>query len=57
MNLHIRSHDFVLTDGLRQPVATRLACTLNDGREFVTRVVARLADVLELTRGRTRRPA
>jgi hypothetical protein len=45
MNLQIQANDFALTDGLRQHVATRLACALNHGQEVVTRVVVRLADV------------
>ncbi|MEF8728543.1 MAG: ribosome-associated translation inhibitor RaiA [Accumulibacter sp.] len=45
MNLQIQSHDFALTDALRQHVATRLACALNHGQEVVTRIIVRLADV------------
>jgi putative sigma-54 modulation protein len=45
MNLQIQANDFALTDGLRQHVATRLACALNHGQEVVTRVVVRLSDV------------
>ncbi|EXI65156.1 MAG: Dark-response protein 21 [Candidatus Accumulibacter adjunctus] len=45
MNLQIQSHDFALTEGLRQHVETRLACALNHGQEVVTRIVVRLADV------------
>ena len=45
MNLQIKAHDFTLTDGLRQHVATRLDSALNHGRDVVTRVVVRLTDV------------
>jgi ribosomal subunit interface protein len=45
MNLQIQAHDFTLSEGLRQHVATRLDYALNHGRDFVTRVVVRLSDV------------
>lgn len=45
MNLQIQAHDFTMTDGLRQHVATRLDYALNHGRDVVTRVVVRLTDV------------
>ena len=45
MNLKIQAHDFPLTDGLRQHLATRLAYALNHGGDVVTRIVVRLSDV------------
>lgn len=45
MNLQVQAQDFTLTEGLRQHVATRLAYSLNHGRDIVTRVVVRLSDV------------
>jgi putative sigma-54 modulation protein len=44
MNLQIQAQDFILTDGLRQHVATRLEYALNHGRDTVTSVVVRLSD-------------
>jgi hypothetical protein len=57
VNLRIQSHDLVLTDGLRQHVATRLASALHHGQKVVRQVVVRLADILPLTRGNSRRAA
>ncbi len=45
MNLQIQAQDFILTDGLRRHVATRLEYALNHGRDIVTRIVVRLSDI------------
>ena len=45
MQIHIHSDDFDLTDGLREHIVKRLAYSLNHGREVISRVVVRLADV------------
>ncbi|HRL75334.1 MAG TPA: ribosome-associated translation inhibitor RaiA [Candidatus Accumulibacter phosphatis] len=45
MNLKAQARNFTLTDELREHVSTRLAYSLNHGRNVVTRVVVRLSDV------------
>jgi ribosomal subunit interface protein len=45
MTLQIQAQGFILTDGLRQHVVSRLAYAMNHGRDVVTRVVVRLSDV------------
>ncbi|HRF74396.1 MAG TPA: HPF/RaiA family ribosome-associated protein [Accumulibacter sp.] len=45
MNLKIQAQDILLTDGLRQHVAMRVAYAMNHGRDVVTRIVVRLFDV------------
>lgn len=45
MQIQIHSNDFALTDGLREHIARRLAYALNHGRDMVSRIVVRLADI------------
>ena len=45
MQIQIHSDDFALTDGLREHIVRRLAYSLNHGRDVISRVVVRLADV------------
>ena len=45
MQIHIHSDDFDLTDGLREYIVKRLGYSLNHGREVISRVVVRLANV------------
>jgi len=45
MQIQIHSDDFTLTDGLREHIVRRLAYSLNHGRNVISRVVVRLADV------------
>ena len=45
MQIQIHSNDFDLTDGLREHIVKRLAYSLNHGRDMITRIVVRLADV------------
>ena len=45
MQIQIHSDDFALTEGLREHIVKRLAYSLNHGRDVISRVVVRLADV------------
>ncbi len=45
MQIQIHSDDFDLTDGLRDHIVKRLAYALNHGRDMISRIVVRLADV------------
>ncbi len=45
MQIQIHSDDFNLTDGLRDHIVKRLAYSLNHGRDVISRVVVRLADI------------
>ncbi len=45
MQIQIHSNDFDLTGGLREHIVKRLAYSLNHGRDMISRVVVRLADV------------
>ena len=45
MQIQIHSDDFDLTEGLRDHIVKRLAYSLNHGRDMISRVVVRLADV------------
>ncbi len=45
MQIQIHSDDFDLTDGLRDHIVKRLAYSLNHGRDLISRIVVRLADV------------
>ena len=45
MQVQIHSDDFDLTEGLRDHILKRLAYSLNHGRDMISRVVVRLADV------------
>jgi len=45
MNIQIHVQDLVLTDGLREHVARRLAYALNHGSDSVSRIIVRLSDV------------
>ncbi len=45
MHIQIHSDDFNLTDGLRDHIVKRLEYSLNHGRDVISRVVVRLADI------------
>jgi len=45
MQIQIHSDDFDLTEGLREHIVKRLGYSLNHGRDVISRVVVRLADV------------
>ncbi|MFB0934986.1 MAG: HPF/RaiA family ribosome-associated protein [Propionivibrio sp.] len=45
MQIQIHSDDFDLTDGLRNHIVRRLGYSLNHGRDIISRVVVRLADI------------
>ncbi len=45
MNIQIHTQNFILTDGLRDHIARRLAYALNHAHDSVSRVVVRLSDI------------